>query len=301
MEIKPHILRAFCAVVASESLQEAGARVGRSASALSRIIAELEIELGVQLFDRSERRMAPTPAAREFFPRARDALLLWDDLARFGRAIGKDKRSILRVAALSRHAESIVAPAVARLMRDEADLDVVMLDLHAQRDFDYSRLARPFDIGFGNLASSHTNLDSTVLAQSEIVVVVPGGHPLAAASTISPQELAEFPLVQLQRDTVIGKIVREQLGGTPEFVVVAEVSHTQLALRLVIEGAGLHVTDRLAAVGARDKGCRLIPLKPGQSVAFLAFWPHQPTALTGPISALMASVVTEIERSGDDR
>jgi DNA-binding transcriptional LysR family regulator len=274
LEIRPRILKAFCAVVDTGSLALAGGQVALSASAISRIISQLEADLGVTLFDRTERRLVPTAAGREFHRRAREALPLFDDLASFGRRVAGDDRPPLRVAALSRHAESIVAPALARLMASEPGFGPVQLDVHAQRDFGFSRLARPFDIGFGNLAGSHPDLVTETLALAPIVVAMPQGHALAALDRVPVAALRPHPVILLARDTVIGAIVRDALGAaslaaTPK----AEVSHTYVALEMVRTGAGLHVTDAMAARAAEARGVVLRPLETRRTVPILAFWP----------------------------
>jgi DNA-binding transcriptional LysR family regulator len=230
LEIRPRILKAFCAVVDTGSLVLAGGQVALSASAISRIISQLEADLGVILFDRTERRLVPTAAGREFHRRAREALPLFDDLASFGRRTGTVQSPPLRVAALSRHAESIIAPALAGLMASEPGFGPIQLDVHAQRDFGFSRLARPFDIGFGNLAGSHPDLAAETLALAPIVVAMPPDHALAALERVPPAALRAHSLIQLTRDTVIGAIVRETLDvASLDLRPAAEVSHTYVA------------------------------------------------------------------------
>lgn len=286
-------------MVESQSLQVAGARIGLSASALSRVISDLEAELGTPLFDRQTKRMVPNAAAQIFFVRAREAVLFWEDLTLFGRGIARDHARPLRVAALSRHAETVVAPVLARLLRERTITQPVTLDLHAQRDFAFSRLARPFDIGFGNLIGQHPELEHSTLALSPIVAVVPPDHPLKRENQVSAQQLAGYPLVQLQRDTIIGTIVRDQLRSTSDWQVVAEVSHTNLALRMVMNGAGIHVTDALAATVAEQAGCHVIPVAPAHAVPFLAFWPRSGGPASRAVLAIQDAVTAALSQHGD--
>ena len=55
-------LRVFRAVVECGSFTKAGDQVGLSQSATSRAIAQLEESLGLTLFERTTRRVSPTPA-----------------------------------------------------------------------------------------------------------------------------------------------------------------------------------------------------------------------------------------------
>jgi DNA-binding transcriptional LysR family regulator len=274
LEIKPRILKAFCAVVDTGSLALAGGQVSLSISAISRIISQLEVDLGVALFDRSERRLIPTEAGREFYRRAREALPLFDDLAAFGRRGGTGGLAPLRVAALSRHAETVVAPVLAGLLAEDSGFAPVQLDVHAQRDFAFSRLARPFDIGFGHLAGAHRDLVTECLALSPIVVAMAPGHPLARLDCVPMAALLPYPLIQLSRDTIIGAMVRETMtAASIDERPIAAVSHTYVALEMVRAGAGLHITDGMAALAAEARGVKLRPLVTERTVPILAFWP----------------------------
>lgn len=276
LEMKPRNLKAFCAVVDTGSLALAGGQVALSVSAVSRIISQLEADLGVALFDRTERRLLPTEAGREFHRRAREALPLFDELAAFGRRGGKGMQAPLRVAALSRHAQTVVAPVLAGLIADDPGFAPVQLDIHAQRDFAFSRLARPFEIGFGHLAGAHPDLVTESLALSPIVVAMSPRHPLARLDRVPVAALLPYPLIQLSRDTIIGVIVREaMLAADIDKQPIAEVSHTYVALEMVRAGAGLHMTDGMAARAAETRGVTLRPLATDQTVPILAFWPSR--------------------------
>jgi DNA-binding transcriptional LysR family regulator len=63
-------LRGFATIVDTGSFSRAGARLNVSQPALSRQIHALEGELGVQLFDRIERRVQLTPEGEDLLPRA---------------------------------------------------------------------------------------------------------------------------------------------------------------------------------------------------------------------------------------
>ena len=64
-------LRAFLAAVDTGSFSAAARALGRVPSAVSMAIANLEAELGLQLFDRSGREPRPTDHARALLPQAR--------------------------------------------------------------------------------------------------------------------------------------------------------------------------------------------------------------------------------------
>ena len=74
------LLRSFAAVAEAGSFTRAGARLGRSQSAMSLQIQKLEAQLGVQLLSRDPRRTAPTPAGEALLIQARKLLRLNDEI-----------------------------------------------------------------------------------------------------------------------------------------------------------------------------------------------------------------------------
>lgn len=296
MEIKPHSLRAFCAVVETQSLQAASQLVGLSPSAISRIVGQIEQGLGVVLFERSDRRMRPTSPGLELHRKVRELLVLWDHVAQFGRAHPKAVE-VVRVAVLSRHAETLVAPAMAHAMSDIGSNIQYKLDLHAQRDFGFSRLARPFDIGFGHLVGDHEGLEKERIGDSALVVVLPRKHALEGKAAIEPADLAGFPIVSLVRDTIINAHVLQNLGPLNPLNIAVEVSHTHVALRMVEEGAGLHITDEWAAARAQGRGCSVVPLRPASAVPIFAFWPKA----TGKDRMAIATLIERVQALLQDK
>lgn len=297
MEIRARDLKVFCAVIDSGSLLAASGRVALSPSAISRVISQLEQDLGTTLFDRTERRLVPTAFGREFHARSREALALWSDLADFARNRPERHSTPLRVAALSRHAETIVAPAMSRLLHEHAGISL-QLDVHTQRDFGFSRLARPFEIGFGHLVAPQEELEVVPLARSRLVAVVAPSHALADHQSVSLAMVAGHPLVQLSQDTVMGTLGDRLFAKSSPAKIVARVSHVHVALRMVETGIGLHVTDELAALSAQERGCRLVPIQSWETLEFSAFWPKRATGADERIALACTAVVKRLQEAG---
>ena len=90
-------LRVFLAVASTGSTTAAGKSIGLSQSATSSAVQELELALGVPLFDRFGKRMVPNDTARALEHRAR--ALLQDAVALEQGARGETHRHTLRIGA----------------------------------------------------------------------------------------------------------------------------------------------------------------------------------------------------------
>ena len=99
MRLDPTSLRLFVAVMEEQAIARAAAREHIATSAASRRLAELENQLKVRLFERSNRGIAPTPAAYTLLDLARSVLGEMDGIARQMREYGSGMRGHVRMVA----------------------------------------------------------------------------------------------------------------------------------------------------------------------------------------------------------
>jgi DNA-binding transcriptional LysR family regulator len=117
-------LTVFLAVAEERSFTRAASKLGASQSALSHTIRRLEERLGVRLLTRTTRRVAPTEAGERLLETIRPA---FDDIDARLAALGelRDKPSgTIRITAGENAAETILWPAIARLLPDYPDIKV---------------------------------------------------------------------------------------------------------------------------------------------------------------------------------
>lgn len=117
-------IEAFVEAAELASFTGAARRLRLSPSALSRRVAQLEAEMGVQLFHRTTRAVRLSDEGRAFFERARNALR---DLKEAQDAIAGRRRrpmGLLRVEAPSILGRSVVVPALEQLVTLHPDVQV---------------------------------------------------------------------------------------------------------------------------------------------------------------------------------
>jgi len=117
-------LTAFLAVAEERSFTRAAAKLGASQSALSHTVRRLEERLGVRLLVRTTRRVAPTEAGERLMETLRPAL---DEIATRLDALSalRDKPAgSIRITTSENAAETILWPALARLLPDYPDIKV---------------------------------------------------------------------------------------------------------------------------------------------------------------------------------
>ena len=124
----PDALQAFVLAAELGSFSAAARRMGKAQSAISNAIANLEIDLGLSLFDRSARNPVLTPEGRAMLPHAHGVLLGTRELLAKAGSMAEGVEDRLGLALEQGLA---MAPALALLDRFAAAFPSVSLDFHA--------------------------------------------------------------------------------------------------------------------------------------------------------------------------
>jgi DNA-binding transcriptional LysR family regulator len=136
-------LIAFLAVARERSFTRAAAQLGVSQPALSRTIRGLEVRLGVRLLTRSTRSVAPTEAGERLAQTVGPHFNGIDaGLAALAAMRGKPAGR-LRITSVEHASDTILAPAVARLLADYPDIGVEIINDYGLTDI----VAGQYDAG----------------------------------------------------------------------------------------------------------------------------------------------------------
>lgn len=169
--------------------------VNLSQPALSRSIQTLEAQMGVVLFERSNRGARPTDAGQLVLNRARLLSLQSADLEREVGILQTGGGVGLRVACGPYPARLLVGRALARCLVKSPDFRAtVSMDA-------YPRVIqmveeREADIGICEVSDTNTaGLETMPLRQRQGHAVARSGHPLVGNQVLGMRDLLEFPLV----------------------------------------------------------------------------------------------------------
>ena len=242
-------LEAFQAIMTSGSTIAAGERLGLSQSAISRMLAQLEEDLGLRLFARQKGRLVPTPEAEALLQDAQRVVESALGLRRHSEQLrlGGFQRKLLKVAVPNTLASEMMPALVQRFMAQwpTAVLEVLSTSYGSAaraivgRDVDLALVQLPVDLpGISLLAALETDL----------VCVLPQGHRLAAKESLGPLDLEEEALVFLGRQRQLRHevdLVFRRARVLPR--VAAEVHSVGVACSFVAAGLGLGLVNGLIA------------------------------------------------------
>ncbi|MGU3412101.1 transcriptional regulator CynR [Enterobacteriaceae bacterium C34A] len=188
----------FLAVAERGSFTRAAAALYISQPALSQQIRLLEQTLGVALFDRTGRSIRLTDAGLVFQQHARQALNALEAGARAVHDVEDLSRGHLRLGVTPTYTPWLVGPLLAAF-RQRYPAIALTLSEATQEQIEQQLLNDELDIGLGFAGDHAAELTATPVLRESLVVMVSKTHELAQYQQIPLSDLAEQPLVLLDK------------------------------------------------------------------------------------------------------
>ncbi len=187
-------LATFGAVAEELNFRRAAERLSMAQPAVSRIVMELEDQLGVKLLERTTRKVRLTAAGRYLLEETREILGRVEVAGHTARLLASGTKAILRVGYTTITGHSLVPDITREFRRANPDvrLELTYLTSPAQRDM---ILQHEIDLGFIEGSFPSPEIETRAVARHELVVLLPSGHPLAMKDRITVEELSRERLV----------------------------------------------------------------------------------------------------------
>ena len=177
MEIRH--LRYFCVLAEQLHFTKAALLLNVAQPALSHQIKQLETELGVQLVERTNRRVRLTAAGEVFLGRAERILDEIDRAARETSRVGKGEAGNLVIGVVSTAVCSVLPELLRRVRREAPDISIDIREMEPAEQVEALR-RETIDVGLLFLAVQDPTLDSLVVSKERLIVALPTGHAAAA-------------------------------------------------------------------------------------------------------------------------
>ncbi len=284
-------LRAFQLIVEGGSLTAASKSLGLSQPAVSRLVALLEDELKLLLFNRSGRTLRVTEKGAAFYVATRHILAGLGEIPRIAKDIqASDKQ--LRLVTTPRIAQGLIAPAIQRMHHARPKLRFT-IDILSRFDLDNLVGLRRFDLAVASLPVTHALVELTnyPLFRVRLEAVMRKDHPLAGRKRVTAADLAREDLLGLWEDQLWRQQMNDFMrsnGATGHYAV--ETRSSLMACQLAIDGAGIAVFDRVSARGLDLSAVTFRPLEPERWIAF-GYVHHSDQKLSGNAKDLIECVL----------
>ncbi len=201
-------LKAFIHVVELASFSAAAEQLHLTQPAVSKRIASLEQQLDCKLFDRIGRQVTMTEAGRQLYPKAQQILQDVDAAQRSIRELPDTVAGVLNLG-ISHHIGLHRLPPILQDFSSrypQVHLDIDFMDSEeAHEKISQGRL----ELGVVTLDShSHDPVNSEVLWQDQLVVVVAPDHPLSQSRKLTLSTLSQYPAILPGLNTYTGQIIK---------------------------------------------------------------------------------------------
>ena len=251
--IRLRALRIFNAIVRLGSVTGAARAQGLSQPAASRLLAQLERDVGFELFHRDRGRLMLTADGLLLHQEVERALDNVDRVQSLARDISDFRVGHLRLVAPPSFLEAILPDMIERFLEQYPQVHV-SIDSHGVEVAKAMIASRTVNAGFVKLPHNRADLRTETVLVSESACVLPVGHPLAAQETVAAADMRGVPLILLGQGQRFRAQVEAAFADAGVVPGVKVETHTiASACALASRGVGVAiVNERLAKAYVRE-------------------------------------------------
>ncbi len=226
---------------------------------VSLAVRELEEYYGIRLFDRIGRHIAPTECGKEFYEYAVHIVSLFNEMEQKMR--NWDTFGTLRVGASITIGTHILPVLIHGYQEKFPDL-TIEAKVSRSASIEDELIHSGIDLGLIETQPSHPDLRAVPFMTDSMCVIIPPGHPLSSAKSISLAGLSRFPFLMREkgsagRELLDAAFSLQQITVSPRW----ESTSTQALVKAVAEGLGVSVLPYLLVKKDIEEGTvRQVPL-----------------------------------------
>ncbi len=234
-------LRAFVAVAEYRHFGTAATRLGVSQPTLSQALAALESGLGVQLIERSTRRVLVTTAGDALLAQAKQTLDAADGFVASAAGVSHALSGPLRIGVIPTIAPYLLPVLLPALRTELSSVTPHVVEDQTARLLDTLR-AGALDVAVLALPSEAAGVVETPLYTEDFVMVVPTGHPLAGRDDLTLAALDDLPLLLLDEGHCLRDQTLDLCRSVDAHPIAGDTRATSLTTVVQCVAGGLGVT-----------------------------------------------------------
>lgn len=253
-------MEVFRAVMLTGSINGASKMLFISQPAVSRIVSHTEQSLGYPLFHRTKGKLVPTPEGEALFREVDEFYQHAMRVSDFAADLAQGPAGTLNISSSPCLSYRIVPRAIAQFV-DRYPRIRVNYHTSLMHTMAAEVLSNKVDLVVSVLPLEHPHLKVQTFARGRMVCVMPEGHELASAESITFSDLVRGPLITHNPSIQFGKIIESAFAQAGfKAAPCIHVLQTEIACSLVRAGAGLAIVDEYTAAGGPWSGIVVKPL-----------------------------------------
>ncbi|MDX1742837.1 MAG: LysR family transcriptional regulator [Ruegeria sp.] len=288
MSIRFRQLQAFHAIMETGTVTGAASVLGISQPGISNLLAQLEREARLPLFERSKGRLLPTPEADLLFREVDTVVRGLDHVAQAVTDLQNKHPGQLQVAAPHMLSFGFMPREIARFAASRPNLSVSFQSQYSSKIQEWV-ISGLFEVGVVEVPILHDTLNSQVF-RFETVATFPEGSHLAQYDVLTPELLENEPFI------VMGPEHQTHRGTRDVFQAANRTWRTQIhthlsenLLSFVKQGLGVAVIDPFTVSFDAESGYQTRPFRPAVTLDLAII-----TAKGRPLSAIAQEFMAQL-------
>lgn len=285
-------LEAFSAVVSIGSMTGAAKAIGRSQPVITRLIQDLEAEVGFALLHRNGPRISPTAQGLAFSEQVEVFLSGLRAIGDRAEAIEKSEQLPIQIAAVPALASSLLPSTLANIPPELLPNKIHIQSISSENVVQ-AVIARTAEIGIASWPLDNPGIEVHWQAEVQCNAVVSVDHPLAGLSAIAATDLKNQRLIVAANPYRLRMPIEEALTAHDiGMSSVIDCNATYVSLSLARKNLGVAIVEPLTAIGLPLDGVRVIPL-----TFRIPFRWSVITAIGRPLSAATEVIIREMRKT----
>ena len=296
--IRTDALRVFVTVADFGTIRDAADRLGRTASAISMTLKQLEAQLGAPLFE-TDRKHTLTELGREIRRLAHDLLREHDRTTERIAAIATGREGALRIAAVPSVAAQLLPPILTAMLADHPGIRIELFDTDSASVHMLVETGEA-ELGIGGKPDLRTGLQFIPLFHDPFRFVCRKDHPLAQmTSPLTRADMAGHRMICNKSTAGFGALEE----GVTNAASTLSARNVISLLALVRAGAGATLLPALATLSIGDDLCALALGEPAalRQVGFILHQGRSPSPICAAFQARLLALIRQDIASPDIR
>ncbi len=263
-------LEYFQMVCRLNSMTRAAERLYVAQPAISVAIHKLEVEMGVQLFERSQKQFTLTEEGRIFLQRAEDILHRSQDLLLEMNEYRELRKGVVKLGVPPMIGCYLFPRIFAGFKQAYPALDLTVIE---EGSLAVRSMLEKDKLDLGIVITSHlpSLLNIKPITTGEILLCLAPSHPLATCSAVNFGQLINESFILLKEDTYHRQLILQKCKGhgfQPH--VILDSSQVETIRGLVAKGLG--ISFLLDSIAHRDNQIHGLPLDPPLYIEIGLVW-----------------------------
>ena len=302
MSVNLKLLHTFAQVAQLSSFTRAAEELGRTPSAISMQIAELEEQIGLKLLERTTRSVTPTPDGALLLERVQDSIRSLEDGISEARDAAERRKGRVVFGCAPTVAAGTLAPVLTRF---RARFPKVALQVREVTSNDLLNAVRQREIDFGitPFVQAKSDLVFRRLLREPLVALASGDHFEDLPDVLSLDSLSRLPLLVMQgMPVIVRQDTRETAMMLTEYLersdrplsIACSVRQAATLVDLATSGLGIGIVPKLAVPAGIPQNVRVLSLAEPEIVRDIGIATLKGEVLSKPALALAGLFKTQL-------